>query len=65
MNLLEYYVTNITKEECCEKIVNNTKIMFYTIVADIDCYGNKEKQVTIKLTPSDYKSVKEHGYYFA
>ena len=48
MNLLEYYVTNITKEECCEKIVNNTKIMFYTIVADIDCYGNKEKQVTIK-----------------
>ena len=36
MNLLEHYVTNITKEEYCEKIVNNTKIMFYTIVADID-----------------------------
>lgn len=59
MNLLEQYVTNITKEERIER----DGVVIYKIVADLDCYGNVQKQKEIILGESNYKFVKEHGYY--
>lgn len=40
MNLLEHYVTNITHEEPIEK----NGMLFFRVVCDVDCYGNKEVQ---------------------
>lgn len=59
MNLLETYVSNITKEERLEK----DGIVIYKIVADINCYGDIHKQKEITLGEYQYKSVKERGYY--
>lgn len=60
MNILEQYVSNITKEERLEK----DGIVIYKIIADINCYGNIQKQKEFILADFQYKSVKEHGYYF-
>ena len=46
MNLLEHYVTNITYEEPIEK----NGILFFKVVCDVDCYGNKEIQKEVLLT---------------
>lgn len=59
MNLLEQYVSNITKEEQLEK----DGIVIYKIVADVDCYGNFQRQKEFVLGENQYKSVKERGYY--
>ena len=58
MNLLEHYVTNITYEEevICEWG------SYYKLIADVNCYG-LEKQKEFILLASDYKQVKEKGYY--
>ena len=61
MNLLEHYVTNITHEEPIE----NNGMLFFNIVCDVDCYGNKAIQTEVLLTEDDYAEVKSKGYYFA
>lgn len=61
MNLLEHYVTNITHEEPIKKY----GMLFFKVVCDVDCYGNKENQTEILLTEDDYAEVKSKGYYLA
>lgn len=61
MNLLEHYVTNITHEEPIEK----NGMLFFRVVCDVDCYGNKEVQKEVFLTGDGYERVKSKGYYFA
>ena len=61
MNLLGHYVTNITYEEPIEK----NGILFFKVVCDVDCYGNKEIQKEVLLTEYDYAEVKSKGYYLA
>lgn len=61
MNLLEHYVTNITHEEPIEK----NGMLFFRVVCDVDCYGNKEVQKEVLLTEDGYERVKIKGYYFA
>lgn len=61
MNLLEHYVTNITHEEPIE----NNGMLFFKIVCDVDCYGNKAIQTEVLLTEDDYAEVKSKGYYLA
>ena len=46
MNLLEHYVTNITHEEPIEK----NGMLFFKVVCDVDCYGNKEIQKEVLLS---------------
>ncbi len=58
MNLLEHYVTNITKVEKIECDWG----YYYKIIADVDCYG-MEKQKEFGLSQSDYNMVLEKGYY--
>lgn len=41
MNLLEIYVTNITKHEIQESSYNGQTIRIHRLVADKDCYGGK------------------------
>ena len=65
MYLLENYVSNITKEEKIEEIINNKTVVFYKIVADLKCCGITLKQKTITLCADDYLKVKEQGYYMA
>ena len=55
MNLVEIYVSNITKHEM-EGIIHR-------ITADFDYYGRKEYQKTTWLCEADYQSVMEKGYY--
>ena len=50
MNLLEHYVTNITHEEPIEK----NGMLFFKVVCDVDCYGNKEIQKEVLLSEDDY-----------
>lgn len=61
MNLLEHYVTNITHEEPIE----NNGMLFFKIICDVDCYGNKSIQTEVLLTKDDYAEVKSKGYYLA
>lgn len=61
MNLLEHYVTNITHEEPIEK----NGMLFFRVVCDVDCYGNKEVQKEVLLTEDGYERVKNTGYYLA
>ena len=57
MNLLEIYVSNITADEETEyKGIRK-------LIADTDCYGNKEYQKEIIVDEHNYKSIKEKGYY--
>lgn len=41
MNLLEIYVTNITKHEVQESSYNGQVIRIHRLVADKDCYGQQ------------------------
>lgn len=59
--MLEHYVTNITHEEPIEK----NGMLFFRVVCDVDCYGNKEVQKEVLLTEDGYERVKSKGYYFA
>lgn len=59
MNALENYVSNITK---VEKIVEPFGDV-YKITADVNCYGNEEKQKTFLLNDFQWKQVQEKGYY--
>ena len=61
MNLLEHNVTNITYEQPIEK----NGMLFFKVVCDVDCYGNKEVQKELLLTEYDYAEVKSKGYYLA
>lgn len=55
MNLLEHYVTNITHEEPIEK----NGMLFFKVVCDVDCYGNKEIQKEVLLSEDDYAEAKK------
>lgn len=61
MNLLEHYITNITHEEQIEK----NGMLFFKVVCDVDCYGNKEVQTEVLLSEDDYAEAKSKGYYLA
>jgi hypothetical protein len=61
MNLLEHYVTNITHVEPIEK----NGMLFFKVVCDVDCYGNKEIQKEVLLSEDDYAEAKSKGYYLA
>lgn len=61
MNLLEHYVTNITREH--ETDYQGVKM--YEMTCDINCYGNVKKQEHILLLEEDYKMIQEKGYYLA
>lgn len=57
MNLVEINVSNITSD------IETDYPPFREIVADTNCYGNKQYQKKIILAPHDYKMVMEKGYY--
>ena len=61
MNLLEHYVTNITHVKPIEK----NGMLFFKVVCDVDCYGNKGIQKEVLLSEYDYEEVKSNGYYLA
>lgn len=61
MNFLEHYVTNITHEEPIEK----HGMLFFKVVCDVDCCGNKEIQTEVLLSEDDYAEAKRKGYYLA
>lgn len=61
MNLLEHYVTNITREH--ETDYQGVKM--YELTCDINCCGNVRKQEHIFLLEGDYKMIQEKGYYLA
>ncbi|MDO5546865.1 MAG: hypothetical protein Q4F79_00035 [Eubacteriales bacterium] len=63
MNLLEIYVTNITKHEIQESSYNGQTIRIHRLVADKDCYGAKQYQVEFTVSESDYQSILNNGYY--
>lgn len=57
MNLLEHYVTNIT----CEEPIEKNGMLFFRVVCDVDCCGNKEVQKEVLLTEDGYERVKSKG----
>lgn len=57
MNVLEIYVTNITKVE--KGLPYNS----VRIVADFDCWGHKEVQVTEIIRKEQYEQILKNGYY--
>ena len=57
MNLLEIFVTNITKVEV------GLPYNCVRITADFDCYGRKEIQATKVIDMWDYQRIIAHGYY--
>lgn len=59
MNLLEVWVSNITS------VTEPDEYGVVTIVADQDCWGNKEEQVEFSVTQQDYESILTKGYYLA
>ena len=61
MNLLERYVTNITREH--ETDYQGVKM--YELTCDINCCGHVVKQEHILLLEEDYKMIQEKGYYLA
>lgn len=61
MNLLEHYVTNITREH----ETDCQGIKMYELTCDINCYGVVKKQEHILLLEGDYKMIQEKGYYLA
>ena len=62
MNVVETYVTNITKEEL--KYHKDYDFEYYEIVADTDCYGVKRKQVQMHLLKDEYEHIKKYGFYY-
>lgn len=63
MNILEIYVSNITRDVVCEKVYDGHLIRYHKIVADKDCYGAKENQVEFCVSEQDYQSIMKNGYY--
>lgn len=63
MNLLEIYVSNITKCELCQKIYDGHVVRYYKMVADKDCYGSKQSQVEFIVSESNYQSIMKNGFY--
>lgn len=61
MNLVEVYVTKIYEEKTIQRDFGT----FYELVVDTDCCGRKENRETIHVCESDYKMIKEKGYYLA
>jgi len=61
MDLLEHYVTNMTREH--ETDYQGVKM--YELICDIKCRGNIKKQEHILLLEEDYKMIQEKGYYLA
>lgn len=59
MNLLEVWVSNITS------VTEPDEYGMVTIVADQDCWGNKEEQIEFSVTQQDYESILTKGYYLA
>ena len=59
MNLLEVWVSNITS------VTEPDEYGIVTIVADQDCWGNKEEQIEFSVTQQDYESILTKGYYLA
>ena len=57
MNTLKTYVTNITSDI--------DEDGWHTLVCDTDCWGHREFGTTISLSPRNYASVKEKGYYLS
>ena len=59
MNVLEVWVSNITS------VTEPDEYGIVTIVADQDCWGNKEEQIEFSVTQQDYESILTKGYYLA
>lgn len=59
MNLVETYVTKIYTE----RLVEECNFPLYELVADTNCYGRIERKKRFFVNESDYKSIKEKGYY--
>ena len=59
MNLLETYVTNITKVEV------GLPYNSVRITADFDCYGRKEIQATKVIDMHYYQQIIAWGYYLS
>lgn len=59
MNYIPTYVTNITREE--QREYKGTKLWYIT--ADTEKEGQIRIQANIILTPYEYESIKQHGYY--
>lgn len=59
MNLLETYVTNITKVEV------GLPYNCVRITADFDCYGRKEIQATKVIMMDEYQQIIAWGYYLS
>lgn len=65
MNILEHYISNITKHEIESGEYDGIKFTIHHLVADVNCYGNIEYQKEIDLTDDQYQSVMETGYFIA
>lgn len=61
MNLVEVYVTKIYKETVIQKDFGT----LYELVVDTDCFGQITFRDVIRASESDYKMIKEKGYYLA
>lgn len=59
MNVVETYVSNITKTEKIQEKFGD----YYKLTADTDCYGRKENQRIFTVNEHEYKSIIEKGYY--
>ena len=57
MNLLEIYVTNITKVEV------GLPYNSVRLTADFDCYGVKELQVSKIINMHQYQEIIAYGYF--
>ena len=59
MNLVETWVRNIIS---VDRIPHKDGVS-YELVCDTNCYGYKQKGITIRVDANAYKSIKEKGYY--
>lgn len=63
MNLIEIYVSNITKHEIEKCQYDGGNYIIHHLVADRDCYGDIECQKEFDLTDGEYQHVMRNGYY--
>ena len=59
MNVVETYVSNITKAEKIKEKWGD----YYKLTADTNCYGGKDKQKIFTVSESEYELILEKGYY--
>ena len=69
MNLLEHYIENVESvSDVSDAFKASTgctpKEPLYKVTMDIDCMGKKER-VTEKFFETEWKNIKERGYYLA